>query len=98
MKQMNESIQKILRDIDSMSECMQQLRKSQLEKFNEAWISGHDVIKTLNISLRTLQSLRDSGLLPFSRINGKFFYKVSDLEKLMEENYTPSKSNSHDSK
>jgi hypothetical protein len=98
MKQINESIQKISRDIRSISESMQQLRKSQLEKFNEAWISGHDVIKSLNISLRTLQSLRDSGLLPFSRINGKFFYKVSDLEKLMEENYTPSKSNSHETR
>ena len=98
MKQMNESIQKNSREIGSINEGMQQLRKSQLEKFNEAWISGHDVIKSLNISLRTLQSWRDSGLLPYSRINGKFFYKVFDLEKLMEENYTPSKSMSHEPK
>ena len=98
MRDINESIQKISREIGSISECMKQLQKSQLEKFNEAWVSGHDVIKSLKISLRTLQSWRDSRLLPYSRINGKFFYKVSDLVKLLEGNYEPSKSGSHGTK
>jgi len=98
MTNMNESIQRISREIGSISECMQQLRKSQLEIFHEAWISGNDVIKSLKISLRTLQSWRDTGLLPYSRINGKFFYKVSDLQKLLEGNYEPSKSGSHGTK
>ena len=42
----------------------------------------------LNISQRTLQTLRDNGTLPFSRISGKFYYKVSDLEALLESNYS----------
>jgi len=98
MTNINESIQKISREIGSISECMQQLRKSQLEIFHEAWIGGNDVIKSLKISLRTLQSWRDTGLLPYSRINGKFFYKVSDLQKLLEGNYESSKSGSYGTK
>ena len=59
---------------------LQYLKKTRTEIFKESWIDGQDVMLALNISLRTLQSLRDSGTLPFSRINGKFNYKFSDLE------------------
>lgn len=62
--------------------------KSELERFKENWIDGQDVMLALHISKRTLQSLRDSGTLPYSRINGKFYYKVEDIEKLLESNYS----------
>lgn len=76
---------------------LQYLRKTRTEIFNETWIDGQDVLLALNISPRTLQTLRDSGTLPFSRLNGKFYYKVSDLEALLESNYSPNlKSLSHD--
>ena len=67
---------------------LQYLRKTRTEIFNETWIDGQDVLLALNISQRTLQTLRDSGTLPFSRLNGKFYYKVSDLEALLESNYS----------
>lgn len=76
---------------------LQYLRKTRTEIFNETWIDGQDVLLALNISQRTLQTLRDSGTLPFSRLNGKFYYKVSDLEALLESNYSRNlKSQSHD--
>ena len=76
---------------------LQYLRKTRAEIFNESWIDGQDVLLALNISQRTLQTLRDSGTLPFSRLNGKFYYKVSDLEALLESNYSRNlKSLSHD--
>jgi len=76
---------------------LQYIRKTRAEIFNETWIDGQDVLLALNISPRTLQTLRDSGTLPFSRLNGKFYYKVSDLEALLESNYSRNlKSLSHD--
>jgi hypothetical protein len=42
-----------------------------------------------------LQTLRDTSALPFSRINGKFYYKVSDIENMLETNYQSSNSRSH---
>lgn len=64
------------------------LRKTQLQQVAENWIDGQEVMLTMKISKRTLQALRDSGTLPFSRINGKFYYKVSDLENLLHNNYS----------
>ena len=37
------------------------LKKSKLENFKETWIDGQDVMHTMHISKRTLQSLRDNG-------------------------------------
>lgn len=67
------------------------LKKSRLDSFKETWIDGQDVMHTMHISKRTLQTLRDNGTLPFSRINGKFYYKVADIENLLESNYSQSK-------
>ncbi len=73
------------------------LKQTRTEKFKQEWIDGQHVIDALNISKRTLQSLRDTGTLPYSRVNGKFYYKVADLEKLLESNYSGNLKNaSHD--
>src|SRR5690554_1373377 len=73
------------------------LKQTRTEKFKQEWIEGQEVILALNISKRTLQSLRDTGTLPYSRINGKFYYKIADLEKLLESNYSGNlKNGSHD--
>lgn len=42
------------------------------------WMDNQDVCRYLNISPRTLQTLRDNGTLPFSQINHKIFYKPED--------------------
>lgn len=52
------------------------------------WLDNQDVMQRLHISPRTLQTLRSNGTLPFSRIKGKFYYKVSDLNALLESNYS----------
>lgn len=50
---------------------------------NEKWLSNNDVCEILQISKRTLQSYRDSGLLPYSQIGHKCYYRVSDMEQLI---------------
>lgn len=66
-------------------------KKTRYEVLNEAWIDGQDVMQALHISKRTLQTLRDNGTLPHSRVNGKFYYKVADIEMMLESNYSPLK-------
>lgn len=97
MEEIVKGILALSRELKEVKALLQYLRKTRTEIFNETWIDGQDVMLALNISQRTLQSLRDSGTLHFSRINGKFYYKVSDLETLLESNYSRNhKSLSHD--
>lgn len=48
-----------------------------------AWMDSQDVCLRLNISPRTLQTLRDNGKLPYSQIQHKIFYKPEDVEALL---------------
>jgi len=55
------------------------------------WLDNQDVCQMLDITKRTLQSYRDKGLLPFCRIQHKIFYKLEDVEKLLELSSHPRK-------
>lgn len=49
----------------------------------EKWLGNDDVCELLQISKRTLQSYRDNGILPYSQIGRKCYYRVSDIENLI---------------
>ena len=51
----------------------------------EKWLGNDDVCSFLQISKRTLQSYRDNGILPYSQIGRKCYYKVSDVENLINQ-------------
>lgn len=98
MTEIIELILSLSQEIKTIKAYLQQYQKTRIERFNEAWIDGQDVMQSLHISKRTLQTLRDNGTLPYSRVNGKFYYKVSDIEKTLEANYQPSKTAGHGDK
>lgn len=56
------------------------------------WLDNEDVCNILSISKRTLQTYRDKGLLPFSRIRNKLFYRPDDIERLLQSSYHPNTS------
>lgn len=74
------------------------IKKSKLDNLKESWVDGNEVANALNVSNRTLQTFRDNGTLPYNRIKGKFYYKVADIEALLESNYSPSKTVSNGTK
>jgi hypothetical protein len=53
------------------------------EQKPKRWHDNQDVCLKLNISLRTLQTLRSTGRLPYVQINRKMFYKPEDVEALI---------------
>ena len=66
------------------SEHVQQLcsRYRPTEKMN--WLDNADVCEKLNVSKRTLQTYRDGGLLAYSQINHKIYYRTEDVEAFVE--------------
>lgn len=50
------------------------------------WLRSADVREILNISPGTLQNMRASGQLPFSRIGSMTYYKLKDIEQMLEAN------------
>lgn len=48
------------------------------------WMDNQEVCRQLNISPRTLQTLRDNGTLAYSQINHKVFYKPEDVMRIVK--------------
>ena len=48
------------------------------------WIEGKTLAASLNIPLRTLQSLRENGKLSFSTVGKKIYYKIAEVQKLLD--------------
>lgn len=52
------------------------------------WLKSADVRKMLNISPGTLQNLRINGQLPFTKVGSLMYYKLPDIERILEEGLT----------
>lgn len=59
-----------------------QLGQGQSKK----WLKSSEVRKMLNISPGTLQNLRINGTLRFTKIGSIMYYKLEDLNKVLEGN------------
>lgn len=54
------------------------------KKETKKWLRSADVRSMLNISPGTLQHLRVSRVLPFTKVGGTIFYDYDDVMKVME--------------
>jgi hypothetical protein len=51
------------------------------------WVDGQTVLKTLGISKRTLQSMRDAGKIEFTKVSNKLiYYNRKSIDELMNRN------------
>ena len=50
---------------------------------SERWLRSDEVVKLLKLSLGTLQHLRRTGALPYTKIGNVVYYDVEDIEKMM---------------
>jgi hypothetical protein len=52
----------------------------------DGWVDSYEVCTFLKVSEKTLQRLRATNSVTYSRIRGKVFYKISEIQRLMDEN------------
>jgi len=50
------------------------------------WLKSSEVRKMLNISPGTLQNLRINGTLRYTKMGSIMYYKLEDINKVLEEN------------
>jgi hypothetical protein len=61
--------------------------KQRLQPLTDIWLDIQETCQLLKISKRTLQFYRDKGMLSFSQIQGKIYFKASDIELLLQKHY-----------
>jgi len=79
--------------VEAIEEKAERLYRRQEELSLKGWLDNQDVCQILDITKRTLQSYREKGLLPYSRIEHKIRYKPKDVQKLLQSSAHQSKKN-----
>lgn len=62
---------------------MENICRKQGDRKMDKWMDNQDVCLMLNISPRTLQTLRDNGTFAYSQINHKTYYKPEDVQRIV---------------
>ena len=74
--------------LENIQTKLERLAEDNRPLFNgERFLSDKELSDLLRISRRCLQDYRDQGRISYIRLGGKILYKVSDIEKLLEDNY-----------
>ena len=55
-----------------------------LRRKQDKRLDNCETCRLLNVSAQTMQTYRDMGKLPYSQINNKIYYKISDVETFMQ--------------
>lgn len=75
--------EKLLTSFNSFVTQMKAMAGRGTNKRLGEWLDNQDVCQILNISPRTLQTLRQNGTLAYSQIEHKTYYKPEDVERII---------------
>ena len=81
MKQLISGIKEVSRRIREIAQTHRPLFGGEI------YLTGREVCERLFISPRTLQDYRDKSIIPYTQIAGKILYRLSDINRLLQENY-----------
>ncbi len=85
----NDEAKSISYFIEQLNNNEQRLKKIQYN--NDVFLDNQEFLQVMNISKRTAQSWRDEGIISFSQVGSKIYYRFSDIEELLNKNYKKSK-------
>lgn len=79
-----DAFQKVL---DKLEQVNQKLDKNPVNPLTETWLDIQETCQVLKISKRTLQAYRDNGILPFSQVAGKIYFRATDIDDHLHRHY-----------
>ena len=81
----SQQYQDLLKRLDQIQQEVSNKQKSPVDTF----IDNQEFIQIMNVSKRTAQSWRDEGIISFSQIGSKIYYRMSDVQALLDKHYKP---------
>jgi DNA-directed RNA polymerase subunit F len=78
-----QTFEAMLSKFEDFAKRVEQFCRQHGDKDMSEWLDNQDVCRLLNISPRTLQTLRDNGTLAYTQISHKTYYKPEDVQKIL---------------
>ena len=77
---------------ERLNKMMLLLEAKQRANPEQVFFDNQEFIQVMNISKRTAQAWRDTGMIAFSQVGSKMYYRLSDILKMLKKYHKPSKS------
>lgn len=74
-------------ELISKIEAIQSSLENTKKKPEDQFLDNQEFIQLMNISKRLAQTWRDNGTVSFSQVGSKIYYRMSDVQKLLDVNY-----------
>lgn len=79
----SQAFQEIVKKVDEIHKRLDSKEKEPKEK----WLDNQEFLQLLKISKRTAQHYRDTGMISFSQVGNKIYYRLADVEELLKSHY-----------
>ena len=76
----SEAFKRIMERLDRLEESLQNTSQPS----EKQWLNNKEFCEYLGISKRTAQNYRDTGMIPFSQIGSKIYYRLSDIINVLQ--------------
>ena len=83
LKDISQKHEELIKRLDLLMSGLNKNRKLP----NDPFFPNDEFMDLMSISVRTAQLWRDQGLISYSQISGKIYYRMSDIQKLLDDNY-----------
>ena len=88
MNNFYDEAEKILKRLDEqVALIVAKLKIGSKSDPEDVFFDNGEFMKLMNISKRTAQEWRNKKIIEFSQVGNKIYYRLSDIKKLLNENY-----------
>ena len=67
------------------------IKEKQKMQPEDLFCDNQEFLQIMNISKRLAQSWRDTGFIGYSQLGNKIYYRLIDIQNLLNANYNPKK-------
>ncbi len=82
MKDLQSQLEEMIANLEELNSKFETLQ-NPFEQFYD----NDTFIELMQISKRTAQIWRDEGMIGYSKVNNKIYYRMSDIQKLLNEHF-----------
>ena len=88
MNNFYDDAEKVLKRLDdSVALIVAQMKLGGKLDPEDVFFDDQQFMKLMNISKRTAQEWRNKKIIEFSQVGNKIYYRLSDIQKLLNDNY-----------
>ena len=88
MNNFYDDAEKVLKRLDeSVALIVAQMKIGGKLDSEDVFFDNGEFMKLMNVSKRTAQEWRNKKIIEFSQVGNKIYYRLSDIQKLLNDNY-----------